>query len=55
MRFDFESMKPMDHYELLRGTVLPRPITIVTTLSPDGAPNVAATAYSTSWVTIHLS
>jgi flavin reductase (DIM6/NTAB) family NADH-FMN oxidoreductase RutF len=41
MQFDFRVMKPMDRYELLLGTVLPRPITIVTTLSADGALNAA--------------
>jgi len=41
MQFDFQAMKPMDRYELLLGTVLPRPITIVTTLSVDGALNAA--------------
>ena len=41
MQFDFQAMKPIDRYELLLGTVLPRPITIVTTLSADGALNAA--------------
>src|ERR1044071_655774 len=41
MQFDFTTMKPMDRYELLLGTVVPRPITIVTTLSADGALNAA--------------
>jgi flavin reductase (DIM6/NTAB) family NADH-FMN oxidoreductase RutF len=41
MQFDFQTMKPMDRYELLLGTVLPRPIAIVTTLSTDGALNAA--------------
>lgn len=41
MQFDFQAMKPMARYELLLGTVLPRPITIVTTLSADGALNAA--------------
>jgi flavin reductase (DIM6/NTAB) family NADH-FMN oxidoreductase RutF len=41
MQFDFQAMKPMDRYELLLGTVLPRPITIVTTLSPAGELNAA--------------
>jgi hypothetical protein len=41
MQFDFQTMTPMDRYELLLGTVLPRPITIVTTLSTDGALNAA--------------
>jgi flavin reductase (DIM6/NTAB) family NADH-FMN oxidoreductase RutF len=41
MQFNLQSMKPIDRYELLLGTVLPRPITIVTTLSVDGAINAA--------------
>jgi flavin reductase (DIM6/NTAB) family NADH-FMN oxidoreductase RutF len=41
MHFEFSAMKPMDRYELLLGTVLPRPITIVTTLSADGIVNAA--------------
>jgi flavin reductase (DIM6/NTAB) family NADH-FMN oxidoreductase RutF len=41
VQFDFRAMSPMDRYELLLGTVLPRPITIVTTLSTDGALNAA--------------
>ena len=41
MQFDIRSMKPMDRYELLLGTILPRPITIVTTLSAQGAVNAA--------------
>lgn len=41
MQFDFQIMKPMDRYELLLGTVLPRPITIMTTISGHGAVNAA--------------
>jgi flavin reductase (DIM6/NTAB) family NADH-FMN oxidoreductase RutF len=41
MQFVFHSMKPMERYELLLGTILPRPIAIVTTLSADGALNAA--------------
>ena len=41
MQFNFQSMNPMDRYELLLGTVLPRPVTIVTTVSDDGAINAA--------------
>ena len=41
MHFNFQSMNPMDRYELLLGTVLPRPVTIVTTVSDDGAINAA--------------
>jgi len=41
MHFDFQSMKPADRYELLLGTILPKPIAIVTTLSAEGALNAA--------------
>jgi flavin reductase (DIM6/NTAB) family NADH-FMN oxidoreductase RutF len=41
MQFDLQAMKPMDRYEFLLGTVLPRPITIVTTVSGDGEANAA--------------
>jgi flavin reductase (DIM6/NTAB) family NADH-FMN oxidoreductase RutF len=41
MQFDLQSMKPMDRYELLLGSILPRPIAIVTTLSERGALNAA--------------
>ena len=41
MQFDFQAMTPMDRYELLLSTVLPRPVTIVTTLSIDGTLNAA--------------
>src|SRR5262249_42855136 len=41
MNFDIHAMHPTDRYELLTGTILPRPITIVTTLSVDGALNAA--------------
>jgi flavin reductase (DIM6/NTAB) family NADH-FMN oxidoreductase RutF len=41
MQFNFQSMKPMDRYELLLGSILPRPIAIVTTLSAQGALNAA--------------
>jgi flavin reductase (DIM6/NTAB) family NADH-FMN oxidoreductase RutF len=51
MQFDFQAMKPMDRYELLLGTILPRPITIVTTLSVDRALN-AAPSYRRILVTV---
>ncbi|MCK1711039.1 MULTISPECIES: flavin reductase family protein [unclassified Bradyrhizobium] len=41
MQFNFQDLRPMDRYELLLGTVLPRPITIVTTLSGNGTLNAA--------------
>ena len=41
MHFDLAQLAPMKRYELLLGTVLPRPIAIVTTLSADGLVNAA--------------
>jgi len=41
MQFDLEKMAAMDRYELLLGTVVPRPIALVTTLAEDGALNAA--------------
>ncbi|MGE3149770.1 MAG: flavin reductase family protein [Pseudorhodoplanes sp.] len=41
MRFDFERIPPAARYELLLGAIVPRPIVLVVTLSPDGALNVA--------------
>jgi flavin reductase (DIM6/NTAB) family NADH-FMN oxidoreductase RutF len=41
MQFDISAMAPMDRYELLLGTVVPRPIAIVTSLAADGAINAA--------------
>jgi|SRR5215831_15783863 len=41
MQFDIEKMAAMDRYELLLGTVVPRPIALVTTVSSEGAINAA--------------
>ena len=41
MQFDIDKMAAMDRYELLLGTVVPRPIALVTTMSADGAINAA--------------
>jgi len=41
MHFDIEKMAAMERYELLLGTVVPRPIAIVTTMAGDGAINAA--------------
>lgn len=41
MQFDFEAMAPMDCFEFLTGTVVPRPIALITTLSTDGKTNAA--------------
>lgn len=41
MLFDFEQMTPMQCFEFLTGTVVPRPIALITSLSPDGRVNAA--------------
>ena len=41
MQFDLNKMAAPDRYELLLGTVVPRPIALVTTLAQDGAINSA--------------
>src|ERR1700688_1752764 len=41
MQFDIDKMAAADRYELLLGTVVPRPIALVTTISSDGAINAA--------------
>jgi flavin reductase (DIM6/NTAB) family NADH-FMN oxidoreductase RutF len=41
MQFDIDNMAAADRYELLLGTVVPRPIALVTTISNDGAINAA--------------
>lgn len=41
MQFDFESMGPSACFEFLTGTVVPRPIALVTTVSAAGEPNAA--------------
>ncbi len=41
MLFDFEKMTPMQCFEFLTGTVVPRPIALVTTVSPEGIVNAA--------------
>jgi flavin reductase (DIM6/NTAB) family NADH-FMN oxidoreductase RutF len=41
MQFDIDKMAAVDRYELLLGTVVPRPIALVTTISSDGATNAA--------------
>jgi flavin reductase (DIM6/NTAB) family NADH-FMN oxidoreductase RutF len=41
MQFDITAMPPGDRYELLLGTVVPRPIAIVTSISTEGAINGA--------------
>lgn len=41
MEFDFETLAANDRYKILLGTVVPRPIAWVTTVSLDGARNAA--------------
>jgi flavin reductase (DIM6/NTAB) family NADH-FMN oxidoreductase RutF len=41
MQFDIDKMAAMDRYELLLGTVVPRPIALITTISADGTINAA--------------
>ena len=41
MNFDFARLAPMERYELLLSTVVPRPIALITTLNGDGTVNTA--------------
>ncbi|HKF71375.1 MAG TPA: flavin reductase family protein [Stellaceae bacterium] len=41
MEFDFTTLPPKDRYRLLIGSVVPRPIALVTTLDGRGVPNAA--------------
>ena len=41
MDFDFNQLSPMQCFEFLTGTVVPRPIALVTTISADGLVNAA--------------
>jgi len=41
MEFDFRTLAPQDRYKLLIGTVVPRPIALVTTREENGAANAA--------------
>lgn len=41
MQFDFQNMTAGEAFEFLTGTVVPRPIALVTTLSLNGTPNAA--------------
>jgi flavin reductase (DIM6/NTAB) family NADH-FMN oxidoreductase RutF len=41
MLFDLAQIAPMKRYELLLGTVVPRPIALITSLSADGTVNAA--------------
>jgi flavin reductase (DIM6/NTAB) family NADH-FMN oxidoreductase RutF len=41
MQFDFEEMLPSARFAFLTGTVAPRPIALITSLSADGNCNAA--------------
>ena len=41
MEFDFATLPPKDRYRLLIGSVVPRPIALVTTRDEEGVPNAA--------------
>jgi flavin reductase (DIM6/NTAB) family NADH-FMN oxidoreductase RutF len=41
LTFDFAELEPRQRYKLLCGLVVPRPIALVTTLSPEGVVNAA--------------
>jgi flavin reductase (DIM6/NTAB) family NADH-FMN oxidoreductase RutF len=41
VHFDFGALSPRDRYKLLIGTVIPRPIALVTTVDEAGRPNAA--------------
>jgi flavin reductase (DIM6/NTAB) family NADH-FMN oxidoreductase RutF len=41
MQFDVDGMAPMDCYELLLGSIVPRPIALITTIGSDGRVNAA--------------
>jgi len=41
MLFDFEQMTPVQRFEFLTGTVVPRPIALITSLSLEGLVNAA--------------
>lgn len=43
--FDFAELTPKERYKLLIGTVIPRPVALVTTLSADGVPNAGSFSF----------
>ena len=45
LSFDFADLTPKERYKLLIGTVIPRPIALITTVSPDGIPNAGAFSF----------
>ena len=45
LAFNFAELAPKDRYKLLIGTVIPRPIALITTLSADGVPNAGSFSF----------
>ena len=45
MEINIEEIAFIDRYKLLTGTVVPRPIALVSTMSPDGDCNLAPFSY----------
>jgi flavin reductase (DIM6/NTAB) family NADH-FMN oxidoreductase RutF len=45
MQFDFEKLSAPACFEFLTGTVVPRPIALITTVSASGQPNAAPYSY----------
>lgn len=45
MEFDFEKLPPADRYKIMTGTIVPRPIAWVTTVSKDGIRNAAPISF----------
>jgi len=45
LAFDFAELAPRERYKLLIGTVIPRPIALITTVSADGVPNAGAFSF----------
>lgn len=43
--FDFAELTPKERYKLLIGTVIPRPIALITTMSTDGIPNAGSFSF----------
>ncbi|MGA0539679.1 flavin reductase family protein [Neotabrizicola sp. VNH66] len=45
LALDFAALTPKERYKLLIGTVIPRPIALITTLSQDGTPNAGSFSF----------
>lgn len=45
LSFDFDALTAKERYKLLIGTVIPRPIALITTVSADGVPNAGSFSF----------